>query len=48
MLLPYFSLARTRGRAIAFAEALAASAITPLDETWSEVFAAAIATDQPT
>src|SRR5262249_3100838 len=33
--------------AIAFTETFPASAIPPLDETWSKVFAAAIATDQP-
>jgi hypothetical protein len=45
-LLPALSLSRPCGRAIALAETFPASAITPLDKTWSKVFAAAIATDQ--
>ena len=45
-LLPALSLSRPYGRAIALAETFPASAITPLDKTWSKVFAAAIATDQ--
>ena len=45
-LLPVLSLSRSCGRPIALAETFAASAITPLDKTWSKVFAAAIATDQ--
>jgi hypothetical protein len=47
--LSYFLLFAFRARAadpIALAETFPASAITPLDKTWSKVFAAAIATDQ--
>jgi hypothetical protein len=46
---PYFLtfLSRPCGRPIAFTETFPASAIPPLDETGSKVFAAAIATDQP-
>jgi hypothetical protein len=46
-LILYPCLPRPCGRAIAFTETFSASAITPLDETWSKVFAAAIATGQP-